>query len=232
MSSRLGHYIAYFLFPFLLIHIVWPSSSLPSHEQATHQRRIQQILCEMEQLCSTQQCSGCNSQNIQYGLCMYVNVNAMNWIRTKRRREIIFMRRLTLGAFCILYPLFITFSSFPFNLCRQGRHQSEWQVVWSSFRARWEKERCQHKYPSWIHGGHGAAMATMNLHPLSRAEKHEPISVAENHAVTRRRRPLRHKQTKLPVYRLCLIVCSFLFPHRQTDCHVVQWTYIYAQKNG
>lgn len=78
---------------------------------------------------------------------------------------------LTLGAFCILYPLFITSSSFPFNLCRQGRHQSEWQVVWSSFRAWWEKERCQHKYPSWMHGGHGAATATMNRHPLSQAEK-------------------------------------------------------------
>lgn len=39
---------------------------------------------------------------------------------------------------------------FPFNLCRQGRHQSEWQVVWSSSWAWWEKERCQHKYPSWI----------------------------------------------------------------------------------
>lgn len=97
---------------------------------------------------------------------------------------------LTLGAFSILYPLFITFYSFPFNLCRQGRHQSEWQVVWSSSRAWWEKERCQHKYPSWIHGGHGAAMATMNLHPLSQAKKHEPISIAENLAITRKHHPL------------------------------------------
>lgn len=135
---------------------------------------------------------------------------------------------LTLGAFSILYPLFITFSSFPFNLCRQGRHQSEWQVVWSSFRAWWEKERCQHKYPSWICGGHGAAMATMNLHPLSQAEKHEPISMAENLAVTLS--PSTLMQTTwsiLSVYCLFWIVCPFFISTQimQTVCHVVQWTY-------
>lgn len=69
---------------------------------------------------------------------------------------------LTLGASSLLHPLFITFSFFPFNSCRQGRHQSEWQVVWSSSRVWWEKERCQHKYPLRIGGGHGAAMATVN----------------------------------------------------------------------
>lgn len=42
------------------------------------------------------------------------------------------------------------------------------------FWAWWEKERCQHKYPSWFHGGHRAAMAAMNLHPLSQAEKQSP----------------------------------------------------------
>lgn len=86
---------------------------------------------------------------------------------------------LTLGASSSLHPLFITFSSFPFNLCRQGRNQSEWQVVWSSSRAWWENECCQHEYPSWTRPGHGATMATMNLHPWSLAEKHQPISMAE-----------------------------------------------------
>lgn len=143
---------------------------------------------------------------------------------------------LNLGALSILYPLFITFSSFPFNFfCRQGRHQSEWQVVWSSFRAWWEKERCQHKYPSRIRGGHGAAVATMNLYPLSQAGKHEPISMAENYANppphTHTNTPTPPLQTAWSIMSVCclfLIVCPFLLPNRQimkTTCHVIQWTY-------
>lgn len=37
-------------------------------------------------------------------------------------------------------------------------------------------------------------MATMNLHPLSEAGKHEPISMAENRAITGKHHPLLHKQ--------------------------------------
>lgn len=85
------------------------------------------------------------------------------------------------------------------------------------FRAWWEKERCQHKYPSWIHGGHGAAMVAMNLHPLSQAEKQSPSAwlktmpspanatptPTHTHAPPHTHTFL-HKQTKLSVY------CSFL----------------------
>lgn len=117
----------------------------------------------------------------------------------------------TVGALSILYPLFITFSSIPLNLCRQGRHQSEWQVVWSSFKAWWEKERCQHKYPSRIRGGHGAAMATVNLHSLSQAETCEPISTAEKHAITRECRPLPLAATNKQ--KCQFIAWSWLFAH-------------------
>lgn len=111
-----------------------------------------------------------------------------------------------------------------FNLCRQGRHQSEWQVVWSPFRVWWEKECCQHKYPSRIHDGHSCAVAPMNLHPLSRAEKHKAISVALKPC----RRPL--NVTLLPTNKqnwqfigLFLIVCSFICLHRQADRNVLRW---------
>lgn len=79
------------LFPFHLIHIVWLHSTPPSHEKATHQRQIQQILCEIEQLCSTQQCPGCNSQYRLYSLCMYVNVIVTYGIQKKQQREMIFI---------------------------------------------------------------------------------------------------------------------------------------------
>lgn len=79
------------LFPFHLIHIVWPSSTPPSHEKATHQRQIQQILCEIEQLCATQQCPGCNSQYRLYSLCMCVNVIVTYEIQKTQQREMIFI---------------------------------------------------------------------------------------------------------------------------------------------
>lgn len=122
-----------------------------------------------------------------------------------------------------------------FNLCRQGRHQSEWQVVWSSLQAWREKGRCQHKYPSRIHGGHGAATATMNLHPLSQAGKHE----AHQHGWKNKKAPSSHhhhhhplhKQTELPVYSRrvdCLLI--FIFPLGR---HSIQWIYTEKKfKNG
>lgn len=63
----------------------------------------------------------------------------------------------------------------------------------------WEKERCQHKYPSWIHGGHGAAAATVNLHPLTQAGKHEAIGMAEDLA-RRATLPSAPQTKKTPVH--------------------------------
>ncbi len=84
-----------FLFPFHLIHIVWPSASLqaflPSHEQATHQRHIQQILCEIEQLCSYTRALWVQLPAHAVWF-VYVNVNLMNWILMVQRWEIIFVR--------------------------------------------------------------------------------------------------------------------------------------------
>lgn len=81
---------------------------------------------------------------------------------------------LTRGSICHPQSLLHYFPlSFPFNSCRQGRHQSEWQVVWSSSRTWWEKEHCQHKYPSCICCGRSAAGATVMLRSWSPAEKQE-----------------------------------------------------------
>lgn len=180
------------------------SLSLCSCEQAAHQRHIQQILCEIEPLCSTQRHSGYNSQYIQYGswVCE-CQCDESNTDDAATRDHL--HTSLTLGAFSILYPLFITFSSLPFNLCHQGRHQSEWQVVWSSSRAWWEKERCQHKYPSWslrtwsIHGHHESLW--------SRADKHW----AHQHGYKRHPHTL-HSAKKHDQY--CQFsACSWLFVH-------------------
>lgn len=76
-------FISFSFDPYCMTELFPTCPPPPLHEQATHQRHIQQILCVIEQLCSTQQCSGSNSQHIQYSLCMCVNVNvnAMNWYR-------------------------------------------------------------------------------------------------------------------------------------------------------
>lgn len=235
-----------FVFPFYLIHIVWPSSSLhaffpPSHEQAAHQRHMQQILCEIEQLCSTQQLlwvqlPGHTVWLVHVCECQCDELNGDDAAAGDHPHT-----SGNLGALSILYPLFITFSSFPFNLCRQGRHQSEWQVVWSSFRAWWEKERCQHKYPSWIRGGHGAATATMNRHPLSQADK----TGAHQHGW----KPSHHSQTPpspllLPstnniintVTLLLVLDCLPIFISTQADyahsllCYPADFLYIYTIK--
>lgn len=214
-----------FLFPFHLIYIVWPNYSIhvfstllmngllikdifnnPLWNRAAFLYTALlwvQLPVHTVQLVYVCECQ-CNELNAD---------DAADHLHTS----------LTPGAVSILYPFFITFSSFPFNLCRQGRHQSDWQVVWSAFRAWWKKESCQHKYPSWILSRHGAAMATMNLHPLSQAEKHEPISMAENLAVTRRRHPLprpplckQHDQyCQFIACSFACSLCPFLFPDRQ-----------------
>lgn len=226
-GSHVWHYVVC-LFPFHLIHIVWPTL-LPSlmnrphikgkfaksSEAEHHQRRtkVQQLLLRAA----------------RYVFCMWMPMQRIEyrWSGDGGSSP----RGSNPGS----PPHAPSSSSLPspppllFNLCRQGRHQSEWQVVWSSLRAWREKGRCQHKYTSRIHGGHGAATATMNLHPLSQAGKHEAHhhgwKKKHHHPTTTTTRS--EKQTELPVYSRrvdCLLI--FIFPLGR---HCIQW--IYTEKS-
>lgn len=108
-----------------------------------------------------------------------VNVNAMNRIPMMLRQEIIFIRLLP-WEHSPSSILFITFSSLPFNLC----HQSEWQAVWSSSQAWWEKERCQHKYPSWSQRTWSIHSATMNLYRITGRQTLSPLAWLQNATLT------------------------------------------------
>lgn len=177
-----------FLFPSYLIHIVWPSScphasffffsplswtgcTSKTHSANSLRNRAALLYTTAPRVHVPMHTVQCGFMHVCECQCDELNTNDGGGGGGGERSLLV---RLWMWELSPASPLFITFSSFPFNLCRQGRHQSDWQLVWSSFRAWWEKERCQHKYPSWIGGGHGAAMATMNLHPLSQAEKKKP----------------------------------------------------------
>lgn len=226
-----------FLFPSYLIHIVWPSScphasflffspplswtgcTSKTHSVNSLRNRAALLYTTAPRVHVPMQTVQCGFMHVCECQCDELNTNDGGGGGERSLLVRLWMWELSPAS-----PLFITFSSFPFNLCRQGRHQSDWQLVWSSFRAWWEKERCQHKYPSWIGGGHGAAMATMNLHPLSQAEKKKPqahqhgwkLCHSEETPAPHTHSTPSHGQTTwsiLSVYCLFLIVCPFLFPH-------------------
>lgn len=186
----------------------------PSREQATHQRHIQQILCEIEQLCSTQHCSRCNSQYIQYGLCMYVNVNMINWMPMMQRREIILIRLKpwehspsSIPSSLPSPPFLLTCAvrgdiNLSDRLCDPpsglgGRRRAVNINILPGFATDMERP-----WPPWIF-----------IHDHRQKKKHEPISMAENLAVTCKHHNSPHPLCKQHDQYCQFSACSWLFAH-------------------
>lgn len=215
-GSHVWHYVAC-LFPFHLIHIVWPTLLL-SLMNRPHIKGKFAKSSEAERQKRRTEVQRLPLRTARYVFCMWMPMQRIEyrWSGDEGSSPRV---ALTLGVLRMLHPpLHYLLLLLSFSTCAvRGDINLSDRLCDPPCGLGGRRGAVNINILPGIHGGHGAATATMNLHPLSQAGKHE----AHQHGWKKKKKKHHHPTTRSANKQSCqfiageLIVCSFSFFHRE-----------------